>query len=102
MSLAQNNKDVIEIRETNFTRAHFIGTAEEIKNAYLAYFKFYKILTSDEFSIKMRMNDGEMIAFNNTRILHGRLEFSSNENRLLQGAYFDWDMLLSQYRTYLI
>jgi len=37
--------------------------------------------------------------FDNKRILHGRKSFQCEEQRLIEGWYFDWDMLYSFLRV---
>jgi len=42
---------------------------------------------------------GDMMIFDNKRILHGRKSFQCEEQRLIEGWYFDWDMLYSFLRV---
>jgi len=38
------------------------------------------------------------MVFDNRRLVHGRKAFGSDEPRLIEGWYFDWDMLYSYLR----
>ena len=44
---------------------------------------------------------GEMVTFNNLRVLHGRTAFGRDlkGERLVQGAYLDWDEVRSRIRV---
>ena len=66
-------------------------------NFYLAYRKFAELLHSEEFTIKFKLNAGDIFCFNNRRVLHGRTEFDPNSgHRHLQGYYIDNDEIISK------
>ena len=85
--------------------------AEEdlIEPFYKAFQKFAKVriiqinhnlskMVNDKTNqIEFKLNPGEMVVFNNRRILHGRNEFSSNQERILEGCYFDSDEFCNKY-----
>ena len=59
---------------------------------YKAYRKFAELLHDDKFSVKFRLNTGDMFSFNNRRVVHGRTEYNPNSgHRHLQGYYVDRD-----------
>src|SRR5262249_50975184 len=62
---------------------------------YLAYRKFARLLHDPRFEVRIRLQAGDLVLFNNHRILHGRTAFNSSEPRHLQGCYLDHDGLLS-------
>ena len=58
------------------------------------------LLRSDQFEIRFLLADGELVMFDNRRLLHGRTSFDPQQGiRHLQGCYIDVDSLLSLYRV---
>ena len=53
------------------------------------------------FRFNLYYNTGDIICFNNIRVLHGRQGFhvQAGEHRLLLGYYLDWDELRSRRRV---
>jgi len=47
----------------------------------------------------MRILTGYILAFDNKRVMHGRLAFDPNEQRELELWYVDWDALYSTLRV---
>ena len=45
--------------------------------------------------VSFKLQPGELILFDNTRVLHARTAFSASGSRHLQGAYSDLDGLYS-------
>jgi gamma-butyrobetaine dioxygenase len=69
----------------------------DIPRFYTAYRRFATLLGDDRFQLKIRLNDGDLVAFDNHRILHGRSGFcASKYPRHLQGCYLTRDSVLSQ------
>ena len=65
---------------------------------YQAYGRFQQVLDSSENVIKFQLKPGDLVAFNNHRILHGRQEFKLNGGmRHLQGVYINIDEFKSEY-----
>lgn len=63
---------------------------------YEAYRFFAELLREAAFQLKIQMHDGDMVVFDNHRILHGRTAFSSVKYpRHLQGCYLTRDSVLS-------
>ncbi|XP_037087408.1 gamma-butyrobetaine dioxygenase-like [Pollicipes pollicipes] len=48
-----------------------------------------------------KMADGDVLVFNNRRVMHGRRGYTvtSDSTRTLEGGYIDWDEILCRYRT---
>jgi len=69
--------------------------SEELVAFYRAYRAFARLLRDPRFEFRVRLRSGDLVAFNNRRILHGRTAFSSAAGRWLQGCYVDWDGLMS-------
>jgi gamma-butyrobetaine dioxygenase len=58
------------------------------------------MLRSERFERRFRLNQGDLIMFDNRRLLHGRTEFNPAEGlRHLQGCYIDADGPASLYRV---
>jgi [2-(trimethylamino)ethyl]phosphonate dioxygenase len=69
--------------------------SEELVAFYHAYRAFARLLRDSRFESRVKLRSGDLVAFNNRRILHGRTAFSSAAGRWLQGCYLDWDGLMS-------
>jgi gamma-butyrobetaine dioxygenase len=58
------------------------------------------MLRSDRFERRFRLNNGDLMMFDNQRLLHGRTGFDPQEGlRHLQGCYIDSDGPRSLYRV---
>lgn len=58
------------------------------------------LLTDPGFELSFPLRAGELLLFDNNRIVHGRTAFDANEGRRhLQGCYIDIDEPRSRYRT---
>ncbi|MGA2399012.1 MAG: TauD/TfdA family dioxygenase [Steroidobacteraceae bacterium] len=59
---------------------------------YAAYRRFAAVLREPRFQLKTQLPDGEIVVFDNQRILHGRTAFSSKRHeRHLRGCYLTRD-----------
>ncbi|MEM8499866.1 MAG: TauD/TfdA family dioxygenase [Pseudomonadota bacterium] len=67
---------------------------------YAAYRRFTQLLSAPESLIELLLQPGELIAFDNRRVLHGRAGFKITERRHLQGCYIDADAVESTARMY--
>ncbi len=67
----------------------------EMAAYYDAYRRFAEIIERPELAIEFKMGPGDLILFDNTRVLHARTAFSGAGARWLQGCYADKDGLLS-------
>jgi alpha-ketoglutarate-dependent taurine dioxygenase len=77
---------------------------ELVRPYYEAYHAFRSLMLSDEmwtnYGAVFRMRPGDMLVFNNRRMLHGRNAFTSeNGKRHLQGCYLDVDTYLNKFRV---
>eukprot|EP01117_Protostelium_nocturnum_P008694 TRINITY_DN3116_c0_g2_i2.p1 TRINITY_DN3116_c0_g2~~TRINITY_DN3116_c0_g2_i2.p1 ORF type:complete len:478 (+),score=85.18 TRINITY_DN3116_c0_g2_i2:373-1806(+) len=84
----------------------FVGTIrvpfEKMEMYYEAIKHFTKITRSSELMLVYRMIPGDIISFDNRRILHARAAFDKNSGeRHLQGTYIGYDEFISKYRTLL-
>ena len=66
-------------------------------NFYSAYRRFAKLLRDPDYQLTFHLEDGELVLFDNQRILHGRTAFSSARHaRHLRGCYLTRDSVYSQ------
>jgi gamma-butyrobetaine dioxygenase len=66
---------------------------------YDAYLSFWRLLREPTNIERLRLKAGEVLCFDNLRMLHGRTAFDPNTgHRHLQGCYVDRDMVLSKLR----
>jgi len=73
---------------------------EELQAFYAARRELDALLKAAEFEIRFRLGDGDLVMFDNRRLLHGRTAFDTREgNRHLQGCYIDIDGPRSLYRV---
>ena len=70
-----------------------------IKNAYAALKIFYEYTRDQRFTIRYRLSPGDLIVFDNRRILHGRDEILPDGERRLVGCYMDQDEVYSRFRV---
>lgn len=73
---------------------------DDIPLAYAALRRFSELARSDEYQLRSVFSSGELVAFDNRRILHGRGPFSETTGRrALRGAYVDHDEVYSRLRV---
>ncbi|MET7301798.1 TauD/TfdA family dioxygenase [Embleya sp. NPDC005575] len=84
------------IREVRFNNRS-MGTlrlpAGELADFYSAYRAFAEILARTELMLTRRLEPGDCVVFDNTRVLHARTAFDGAGRRHLQGCYADLDGL---------
>jgi len=74
--------------------------AAQLDAFYAARRSLDRLLKSAEFEIRFRLGDGDLVMFDNRRLLHGRTSFDTQEGeRHLQGCYIDIDGPRSLYRV---
>ena len=66
-----------------------------VRPFYEAYRHFAEILEREDQQIEFRLEPGDLVLFDNTRVLHARKAYSAAGKRHLQGAYCDLDGLYS-------
>jgi gamma-butyrobetaine dioxygenase len=73
---------------------------EQLSAYYRARRRFDHMLRSTEFEIRFLLDKGDLVMFDNCRLLHGRTGFNPAEGlRHLQGCYIDIDGPRSLYRV---
>lgn len=55
----------------------------------------------NEHAAQFKTKPGDILAFDNTRLVHGRLSYedTTDNHRLLVGCYLDWDEVYSKLRV---
>lgn len=70
--------------------------ATDAQRFYAAYRRFATLLREPRFQLKFRLRDGDLVMFDNQRILHGRTGFSAQRHpRHLRGCYLSRDSVYS-------
>ncbi|MGO8961484.1 MAG: TauD/TfdA family dioxygenase [Streptosporangiaceae bacterium] len=67
------------------------AAAQDMHAFYAAYRAFATILQRPELTMIFRLDPGDCLVFDNTRVLHSRTGFAASGNRHLQGCYADLD-----------
>jgi gamma-butyrobetaine dioxygenase len=71
----------------------------DVAEAYEALRRFHKLADDPRFELTFRLGAGDIMCFDNRRVMHGRKEFSGSGKRHLQGVYIDRDEILSRARA---
>ena len=86
------------LRINNRSKAIPHGSADEVGAWYDAYLELLRLLHATQAQVVFRLEPGDVIVFDNVRVLHGRTDFAGTGSRRLQGCYADRDALLSALR----
>ncbi len=82
-----------------------LGSATSAARVYSALMRFDRVSRDPSVMARHKMEEGECLAFDNRRVLHGRSAFGSGGNkegeakdrrRKLVGWYHDWDEIWSR------
>ncbi|NXM74396.1 BODG dioxygenase, partial [Serilophus lunatus] len=91
----------VRINYNNATRdSVFDIPAEKVRPFYAALKEFNDLLNSEEHKFTFKLKPGDIVTFDNWRVLHGRQSYPSGSEvtRHLEGAYADWDVVMSTLR----
>lgn len=92
--------DLVEVRLNNWIRDTLHLPTAQMAAWYRAYRVLWQLFHSEAHQLEFTLKPGQMVAFDNRRVLHGRREFDPNSGaRHLQGTYLDRDMLASRLRV---
>lgn len=87
------------VRYTYWLRAPMRGDFDTITTFYAALRRFQQIANDPTKHMTFRLNPGEMMAFDNRRVLHGRAAFDpASGQRLLRGCYGEREEVESRLR----
>ena len=89
--------DYKEIR-FNISQTGTINCPQELmEKFYKAYRRFAELLHSELFCVNFKLIKGDILSFDNRRVVHGRTEYDPNSgHRHLQGYYMDRDEIQSR------
>ncbi len=91
--------DLDEVRWTSWLRAPLRGNFDEMQAHYQAQKLAYQLGNSPEFKTEFRLQPGDMMCFDNRRVLHGRTSFApASGGRWLRGCYLEREELWSGLR----
>lgn len=95
----EHGKPVI-IRFNNWLRDTLRLPRSQVTPYYRAYRRFWEMLRDPRYTARFKLRPGEMLAFDNLRVLHGRDAFDpASGRRHLQGTYLDRDLVRSRQRV---
>jgi gamma-butyrobetaine dioxygenase len=86
------------IREVRFSNRHVQPlqlAGADVVEFYTAYRRFAEQINAPELQLSFKLDPGDCLVFDNTRVLHARTAFDSSGARHLQGCYADLDGLAS-------
>ncbi|XP_028999354.1 gamma-butyrobetaine dioxygenase [Betta splendens] len=89
------------INYNNATRDSVLDVAlHEVQPFYRALKAYVDVMNRPENVVTYKMEPGDLVTFDNWRLLHGRRSYVSGPERLrhLEGAYLDWDEVMSRLR----
>lgn len=88
--IALQDGAVNEINYNAHIATTFLLPKEMMRPYYLAYRQLMRTITDADLMIQFRLASGEMVVFDNRRVLHGRTEFNpASGRRHLRGCYVD-------------
>ncbi|MEL6643992.1 MAG: TauD/TfdA family dioxygenase [Pseudomonadota bacterium] len=92
--------EMSEIRFTAFLRSEPDMPAGQVDRAYRAVRLYGQLAADDRFVCRTLFAAGDLVIFDNRRILHGRDAFTQGSgHRRLEGCYLETDELLSRLRV---
>jgi len=88
--------DIDRVRYQNSTMAPMRVPDDRMLSFYRAYRTFSESIASPRFQVYLKLGPGDVIMFDNRRVLHGRTAYTKLGARHLQGCYSDMDGLRSR------
>jgi gamma-butyrobetaine dioxygenase len=90
---------IVTVRDTWWLRNPMSGDTATIKAFYAAFKRFQRLANDPGNQLQLRLRAGELAAFDNRRMLHGRTAFDpSTGRRWLRGCYSEREELESRLR----
>ncbi len=94
------NGQITALRYETWLRAPLVADLETQERAYTAYRRFAERAQSDAYLMRVRYKPGDLFAFDNRRVLHGRSAYdAAGGARFIEGVYADRDDLYSAIRV---
>ncbi|KAJ8280995.1 hypothetical protein GJAV_G00061990 [Gymnothorax javanicus] len=91
----------VRINFNNATRDSVLDVPlEQVKPFYSSLKAFVDVMYRPENIFTCKMEPGDVLTFDNWRLLHGRRSYISHQENMrhLEGAYLDWDEVMSRLR----
>jgi len=93
--------ELLEVRIADFLRGPLQTAFEDVEPAYEALIILQRLLRDPAFAIRFTYRPGDLVIFDNRRLLHARDAFEgSTGHRWLQGCYMERDEVRSRYRMF--
>jgi len=91
--------NVTEVRVGNWLRAPLAVAFDDVEPAYAALRALFELTYRQDLAVRTSLEPGDVLAFDNRRILHGRDAFEpTSGRRFLRGCYGERDELASRIR----
>lgn len=91
--------ELSSVRHTYWLRSPMSGNFETLTTFYAAYRRFQEICDDPENQLRFRLQPGQLMGFDNRRVLHGRDAFDPESGRrLLRGCYGEREEVESRLR----
>jgi len=88
-----------EVRVSPWLRAPLVAPLEEVDRCYRALRRYLAISERPANHVKLKLRAGDLLAFDNRRVLHGRLAYDpASGERWLRGCYVEREELHSRLR----
>ncbi|NKC14134.1 MAG: DUF971 domain-containing protein [Gammaproteobacteria bacterium] len=94
-------ENVRQIRYKHNTRAPFQAPHDQIEDLYAAYKAFTQFVEDRAYTKEFLLEPGQILSFDNARILHGRNEIGSFVKRFVIGGYIKAETTRSRWRILL-
>ena len=89
--------EICAVHYNNRSIAPLSSTDRGAEPFYASYRAFAQLLRDERFQLRFRLRDGELVLFDNQRIMHGRTAFTSAQHpRHLRGCYLTRDSVFSE------
>ncbi|XP_053576363.1 gamma-butyrobetaine dioxygenase [Bombina bombina] len=95
------NGNLLRINFNNATRDSVLDIpAEKVQLFYSSLKELVDLLNTPGYTFSYKMKPGQVVTFDNWRILHGRKSYQTGTeiSRHLEGSYLDWDVVMSRMR----
>lgn len=92
-----SNNQICAVRSIGFHRGPLQVPYNQVDECYNGLVTWLRLLKESQYQVSFRLKPGDLIAFDNRRILHGRTHFDIKSGfRHLIACYLDKDNLMSQ------
>ncbi|XP_012986944.1 gamma-butyrobetaine dioxygenase isoform X1 [Esox lucius] len=92
---------VVRINYNNATRDSVLDLPlHQVQPFYCSLHAYVQLMMRPENIVTYKMEPGDLVTFDNWRLLHGRKSYLSHPDQVrhLEGAYLDWDEVMSRLR----